>query len=460
MTIADRLKNSVMLKLATAGFLMLMLLIPAASIQSLVSERSGRRDEAVTEVSGKWGGSQQVAGPILAVPYRQTYRDEKNILRSRTQTAYFLPETLRIQADAKAELRRRGIYEVTLYTTQLRVQGNFLRPDFDRLNADADQILWKDAFLAVGIPDTRGIRDSRVSAKYAGGQIDFQPGPGEVPFFSNGIHARVPNARGTTGSIPFEITFDLQGSSELTFAPLGKQTSVEIQSGWTDPSFFGSFLPATHEINKEGFKAIWKVSFFGRGIPQEWTSQSLDSDNVRGRINQSSFGVRLIIPVDFYQKVERAVKYALLFIGLTFLSFLLFEIFNRLHIHPMQYLLVGSALCVFYLLFLSLSEHIGFTLAYIVAAGAIIALITGYCSKVLGDFKRGLVMAGLLVGLYGYLYFVLHSQDYALLLGSILVMAVLSVVMYLTRNIDWYSVSLGRSASNLNNAGNLNNKGS
>ena len=442
MTIAERMKNSVMLKLATAGFLMLMLLIPAGSIQSLVSERSARQRDAVTEVSDKWGGNQDVSGPILVVPYRESYRDEKGITRSRLQRAYFLPETLAIQSDVKAQRRRRGIYEVTLYTTQLKMSGHFRRPSFHSLKASASQILWKDATITVGIPDTRGIRDSRIAARLAGRQLDFQPGA-EPTLFPSGIQAAASDVDRLT-ALPFELAFDLQGSTALSFAPLGKQTTVEVRSDWKDPSFFGAFLPAKRQINERGFTALWKVSFFGRNIPQAWTSESLAAKQSRQGLSGSNFGVRLIVPVDFYQKVERAVKYALLFIGLTFLAFLLFEIFNRLQIHPMQYILVGSALCVFYLLFLSLSEHIGFTAAYLIAAVTVVGLISGYCLRILRERKRALVMTGLLAGLYGYLYFVLHSEDFALLLGSLLVLSVLAGVMYLTRNIDWYSVSLER----------------
>ena len=444
MSIREGLKNSVMLKLAIAGFLMLMLLIPAASIQSLVSERSARQREAVGEVSDKWGGSQVVSGPVLVVPYMELYRDEKGITRAREHRAYFLPETLGIQSEVQAQRRRRGIYEVTLYTTQLRLKGHFRRPAFQRVKASADRIHWDQATISVGIPDTRGIRDSKINARLAGRALDFQPG-GEPSLFPSGIQARVTGINHDP-TIPFEIQFDLQGSTSLSFAPLGKQTTVEVRSDWKDPSFFGAFLPAKREITAKGFVALWKVSFFGRNIPQEWTSESLSTSQMKEGLSGSSFGVRLIVPVDFYQKVERAVKYALLFIGLTFLAFLLFEIFNRLHIHPMQYILVGSALCVFYLLFLSLSEHIGFTAAYVLAAIAVIGLISGYCVRILREKKRAVFMAGLLTGLYGYLYFVLHSEDFALLLGSFLVLGVLAAVMYLTRNIDWYSVSLGRNA--------------
>ncbi len=444
MSIAERLKNSVMLKLAIAGFLMLVLLLPAGIIQSLVNERSNRRNEAVGEVSEKWGRSQEVAGPILVVPYREIYKDDKGIVRRRLHHAYFLPERLSIQSEVQAQTRRRGIYEVTLYTTQLKLTGEFRRPDFGELQANAHEILWREASLSVGIPDTRGIRDSRIAARLGTRSLEFQPGA-EPTLFASGIQARVGELGGAR--MPFEIAFDLQGSSALSFAPLGKQTTVEMRSDWKDPSFFGAFLPAKREIGPTGFNALWKVSFFGRNIPQSWSSESIPRQQVQSALRASDLGVRLIVPVDFYQKVERAVKYALLFIGLTFLAFLLFEIFNRLHIHPMQYTLVGAALCVFYLLFLSLSEHIGFTLAYLSAAVTIIALIAGYCRRVLGDGRGAVVMVVLLTALYGYLYFVLQSEDYALLLGSVLVLAVLAAVMYLTRNIDWYSVSLGKNGA-------------
>jgi len=433
-------KNSLPSKIILMGFLILMLLIPLNMVLDLVKERETRRDEAISEVSSKWGQVQNLQGPILTIPFKSYYVDEKNIRRMRISQASFLPESLHISGSIIPETRSRGLYEVILYRlNNLHLSGTFYRPDFSEFHVAEENIMWDDAFLSVGIPDTRGIQ-KEVVLKWGKGSVPFKPGVNNADLLTSGVHARIGNPGKTwTKSIDFAFTLELQGSSSLSFIPLGKETIVELESSWSHPSFDGAYLPDSREVTSQGFKALWNISYFGRNYPQQWVTGLCPPEE---EIAISSFGVKLYQPVDFYQKCVRAAKYGLLFISLTFLTFFLFEIFMKLSIHPLQYLLIGFALSIFYLLFLSLSEHMNFIISYIISSLGVIGMIWGYSRTILKNKKGSGLMALFLTCLYGYLFILLENQDYTLLLGSLALFIVLGVVMYITRNIDWYSLQL------------------
>ncbi len=437
-------KNSLGFKIIFTGLLATVLMIPLLMVGSLVRERESRRNEAVKEVSSRWGYPQHIAGPVLVVPFRYTYvekEDNRKIVRTAVENAYFLPETVDARGNLVPEKRSRGLYEVVLYGLRdLVVSGSFTSPDFGKLNIAREQVLWERAYLAVGIPDTRGIQQG-IKMNWDGRELPFMPGVKSMGLYESGIHVPMAGLRGMgPGRHQYSFTINLRGSSTLSFLPMGKETSVEINSSWPHPSFTGAYLPSQRRVGDDGFRANWKVSHFGRNFPQEFVQSQMPSEDV---IEKSSFGVRLFLPVDFYQKCERAVKYGFLFISLTFLAFFLFELFNRLSIHPLQYLMVGFAMCLFYLLFLALSEHIGFLPSYAISSLGVMALITGYSAKVLGTQKRAGAMFGLLFGLYTVLYVLLENEDYALIMGAVLLFAILTAVMYLTRNVDWYRIKLG-----------------
>ncbi len=431
-----------MLKLGITGFLTFLFTIPLLMVSDQVNERSSRRNNAVYEVNSKWGFRQNVIGPVLCIPYHYYYKDQKNIVRKKRKLAYFLPEELKINGRVETEKRSRGLYEVVLYRVDdLDLSGKFRFPDFRKLKIEEGNVLWDDAFISVGISDTRGIKKD-VSLSLNGKKRGFEPGVNSVGMFKSGIHAPLGSFGKMKGrDLNFGFTVTIQGSSSLSFAPLGKETVVHIHSPWEHPSFFGSYLPYKREISEKGFNAGWKVSYFGRNFPQEWTE---DTGPQSSEIENVLFGVRLYMPVDFYQKCQRAVKYGLLVISLTFLVFFLFEILNGLSIHPIQYIMVGFALSVFYMLFLSFSEHLNFVLSYIIAAVATIGLISGYSIKVLKTRGRTSILSGVLVCLYGYLFVLLQNRDYALLIGSMGLFLILASVMYITRNIDWYNLKLNR----------------
>jgi inner membrane protein len=427
----DKLKNSVGLRLIIIGFLSLVLLIPAALIQGLISEREQRRDNAVFEVSDKWGGRQIIAGPILTVPYKNLIKDEKGNLHAVIEYAHFLPENLTINAELFPELRYRGIYEVVLYNSKLQIRGNFAPPSFNPFSIAPENILWKDAFLALGLSDLKGIRDA-VTVKWNEDELTANAGVDSKDVLEIGISVK-PNVTTAAESFVFAVGLDLNGSGEISFAPVGKETKVMVASKWGNPSFVGEFLPGNRQVQSNQFNAEWKVLHLNRNYPQQWLGS-------QHKIMESAFGVRLLLPIDEYQKTMRTAKYAIMFIALTFLTFFLTEVLNKKVIHPIQYILIGLALILFYTLLLSFSEHIKFNSAYLLSSLAIIALITAYTKSVLSNNLATAIIAGILIILYGFLYIILQLQDYALLLGSIGLFVILAIVMYVTRKIDWFTL--------------------
>jgi len=427
----DRLKNSVGLRLAIIGFLSLVLLIPAALIQGLITEREQRRDSAVFEASDKWGESQIIAGPILTVPYKNLIKDDKGNLVSVIEYAHFLPENLTINAELFPEIRYRGIYEMILYNSKLQLRGNFAPPDFNKFNIPLENILWKDMFLALGVSDLKGIRNN-ITINWNGEELVANPGIESKDILATGISVK-PKIATSSENYVFAVDLDLNGSSEIGFVPAGKETKVSVSSQWGNPSFVGEFLPSDRLVQHDQFNAEWKVFHLNRNYPQQWLGS-------QHKIMESTFGVKLLLPIDEYQKTMRTAKYAIMFIALTFLTFFLTEVLSKKVIHPIQYILIGLALILFYTLLLSFSEHVRFNSAYLIASAAIVVLIAAYTKSVLSNNIATAIIAGILIILYGFLYIILQLQDYALLLGSIGLFIILAIVMYVTRKIDWFAI--------------------
>ncbi len=425
------LKNSVGLRLFIIGLLSLVLLIPAIMIQGLITEREQRRDSAVGDVSYKWGRPQIIAGPILTVPYKKLVKDEKGNLTPVVEYAHFLPEQLSIKAELFPEVRYRGIYEVILYNSKLQLRGNFAPLDFNQFSILAENILWKDSFLALGLGDLKGIREA-VKIKFNAAEFIANPGIESKDVLEIGISAN-PKLGAPNERYEFAIDLDLNGSGTISFVPVGKETTVKISSQWGNPSFGGEFLPVERQVQSNHFNAEWRVLHLNRNYPQQWLGS-------RHKIMDSSFGVELLLPIDEYQKTMRTAKYAIMFIALTFLAFFLTEVLNKKVIHPIQYILIGLALILFYTLLLSFSEHIKFNSAYLLSSLAIIALVTAYTKSVLSNNLATAIIAGILIILYGFLYIILQLQDYALLLGSVGLFIILAIVMYVTRKIDWFAI--------------------
>ncbi|MEL6252281.1 MAG: cell envelope integrity protein CreD [Bacteroidota bacterium] len=426
-------RSSISLRIFTIGFLVLILLIPTAMVQELINERSYARDAAVREVSQSWSNAQEISGPYLNIPYVYYVVDEKGISREHTAVAHFLPKKLSIEAKVSPENRKRGIYEVVVYESQVSVDGEFDWPDFSKFDIDQSHVLWDEAYIEVGISDMRGIQD-KVIIDLQGTEYEFEAGLKRKDLAQSGINTDIDWAKLEGAKAPtFEMNLNLNGSQSLYFVPLGKETEVNMYADWKDPSFKGAFIPDSHDISEEHFQANWKIFDLNRNFPQEWIGNSHSP-------SQSAFGVHLMIPVDEYSKSMRSAKYAILCISLTFLIFFFIEIKNAQRIHPIQYILVGLALVLFYGLLLSLSEHIGFNFAFLISSVAIVGLISGYAKSIIKD--KGLVplLAGLLIILYGVNYVLLQLENYALLVGSLCLFIILALVMALSSKIDWYGL--------------------
>lgn len=430
------IRTSVSFKMFAVAFLALILLIPAFMIQWVIQDRQYRRDEAVAEISSKWGIAQTVSGPVLIVPYLEQVKDEEGKISLVEHVAHFLPEQLDIKTDLAPELRYRGIYEAVLYTASTNISGQFSFPNFADWGINSQNVLWDKAILAVGIPDMRGIKD-KITLKWNNQNYTFEPGVELGNLLGAGVSTRptllTSGKADTTQTFRFQLELHLNGSETFQMLPLGKETTIAMSSNWSNPSFEGAFLPDERNISEQGFNAQWKILHLNRNYPQQWRGNSQD-------IFSSAFGVKLLTPIDEYQKTTRSSKYAVMFIFLTFLGFFFAEVLNRMRIHPLQYLLVGAALCLFYLLLISLSEHIKFNPAYLVSAVAIIIMITAYSSTIFHSRKLTLTVFVTLTALYGFLYSLLQLQDYALLLGSLGLFLILAAAMYLSRNVDWYNI--------------------
>lgn len=427
--VMNKIKQSAGLRIFILGFLTLILLIPSVLIQELISERENRRDSVSLEVGEKWGTAQTITGPVLSIPYR--YRTEQDgIISTSTRYAHFLPKNLAIEGSIEPEIRYRGIFETIVYTTHLTISGHFSPLSLNGLSVPADDFLTGQSVLSLGISDMTGIRQV-IPIAWDGRQYTANPGIATNDVLASGVSI---SPRLTEGQDHyFDIEIHLNGSSELLFSPVGEESTAELSSEWPKPSFTGNFLPEQRNVSSSGFTASWNVLHLNRNYPQQWLGPNRE-------VSESSFGIKMLPSVDPYQKAMRTAKYAILFISLTFLTFFLFELFSKKAIHPVQYLLIGTALLIFYTLLLSLSEYITFGLAYTISAASVIVLITVYSHKVLSDNRRTGILLGVLTLLYGYLYILLQLQDYALLLGSIGLFTVLAAVMYLTRNVDWFDV--------------------
>lgn len=444
------LRESQTVRLVVVGVLVLVLLIPVEMISGLVSERQQRRAEAVAEVTSSWGSAQAIQGPALAVPYTQRWTERtaegQTVTRTAERTAVFLPERLEVRGRIETETLNRGIFSIPVYRLRAVVEGEFRRPRFSELGADVAAVDWDRARLAVGISDARAIQEE-TAVTWNGGRVAFLPGTSGLDDLGGGIHALVPVPEGegegqeeAEDRFAFSFPLALNGSGGVQVAPFGQNTVVELESDFPSPSFQGTWLPTERSVSDDGFRARWAVPFLGRNYPQAWTS----GRDMREDIEASRFGVELVSPVDHYRMAERSVKYAALFILLTFAAVWLMEVLAGVRVHPIQYLMLGAALCVFYLLELSLSEHLGFPAAYALASVAIIGMVASYSRVVLHRARRAAVVGGGVALLYGYLYTLLMNEDYALLIGSIGLFLLLGAVMFATRRVDWFAVGGGK----------------
>jgi inner membrane protein len=452
MSVRFRFLPPLVAKALVIGFLMIVLLLPIAQVEHLVGERVGMRQTAAARVAESWGGAQTTAAVLLAIPVdtarkvveqsaagRETQRTE--VFRN---TLYVLPDTLNVVADAQPSYRQVGLYQTPVYLAHVRISGEFVNRDFGFLSTQPQpagqtrEIKWDEARVLVLNSESRALR--AVDGLVVAGESATVSADGYAG--SAGISVRVPPAAlREAATVPFAMTLTLAGSSRLTFLPLARKADITMTSKWPHPKFEGAPAPLDPVVTDEGFSARWSVLEINRSFGQTWYDSAVNQgEAVETAFARSGVGVTFYEPVDVYQRNYRAVHYAVLLIAITFLTFFLWEHVSGLAIHGMQYLMVGLALALFYLLLLALSEHLQFDLAYGLSAGALVALITVYLSGVLRSFRLALGAGAGLAILYAMLYWILRSEDYSLLMGALLLFAVLTILMIATRRIDWSQV--------------------
>jgi len=419
--------QTVSFKLGVIAFLALILLIPAQMIRSLVEERQMRRDEVVQELTKKLGKKQTITGPILSVPYRTYQSDGDGESKAIWHHMHFLPETLNVQGNLSADIHYRSIYKVIGYNSRLEFKGRFTGIDIDDGFINPEDIFWERASLSLGISDMRGINEN-IAIEWDQQTHPFSPGLPTRDVVQKGVS--IPLSVQPRQTHEFSFAVDLNGSESLHIVPVGSKTNINLQSQWDAPGFTGAYLPDERNVTDDGFTARWKVLELNRSYPQSWADSQYT-------LEESALGVDLIMPVDIYRKNMRSVKYALLFIALTFVVFFFTEYLNDRRVHPIHYLLAGFGIVLFYSLLLSLSEHLAFGLSYLIASAAIVALITSYFHAIIGKVRATLSVLGILAGLYGFLYVLLSAYDYSLLLGNIGLFIILAIVMFFSRKINW-----------------------
>jgi len=447
------MQRDLLIKIVLIGVLMVLLILPLSLVSGKIRERGMQREVARSSVAASWTKQQKLVGPLLVVPYVKTWRSaspspDGSGMRTRehreTHYRYFLPRRLDIRAEINTDIRKKGIYEIPVYASKLRFKGNFSRKALlkamQSIRKAEDTTEIGQAYLTLSVTDPRGISTVPTLA-WPGHRLTFQPGS-KLVSRPGGIHAPLP-AFNTDGNQPesddiqFGFDLGLRGMESLMFVATGQEAALSIRSSWPHPQFAGRFLPATRRVSAQGFAAQWNITAFASTID---TLVSACETGSCTELLDAGFGVKLIQPVDVYLQSERSVKYGLLIIGLSFISFFIFEIMKKLPIHAVQYSLVGLAIALFYLLLISLSEHIDFALSYLLATLACVGLLLFYLRYVLRGFREGALFSGILLLLYGTLYVIIQAEDFALLMGSVLIFLVLATVMFTTRNVDWYQL--------------------
>jgi inner membrane protein len=462
-----RLSDSLIFRFGIIAVLVGVMTIPLDMVSKVVRERSNLYHNVLNDIAGTWGHRQQIQGPALLIPYTEKFNsvkvltdkdgNERKVNKTiyKQRTAIVLPEDLKIDADLVGQTRKRSLYEALVYTADLKLTGNFQRPDITSLSNNIDEIHWDRAWFSLGISDTQAI--NKVSqlnwkgSQLVGLNIDFEPGTRIRKTFKSGFHAPLNLSNGITNKIDenisanqtdkkrsyqFSLDINVNGSSGFFFSPFGKTTDVTVKSDWPHPSFQGNVLPDSHEVSDAGFVAKWSIPHLARNYPQLWTLESQ-----KFNVNEFKAGVKLFESVFLYSQITRAIKYGVLFFVLTYITFLLFELGIGRRLHVVQYGMIGLVLSMFYLTLLSMAEHAGFFNAYVSAAAIIIIMISLYAYAAIKSFGRTSIITVLLIGLYSLLYSMLNLEDFALLAGTVMLLVVLAVMMYLTRNVGKAEVS-------------------
>ena len=438
-------------KFFLVALLILILSIPLALVWFMVSEREARFESVKQDIARTFGKEQRIIGPLMIVPYsvRVTrIQNDKTIEDTEERYAVFLPDDFQAEGEAKSEVRRRSIYEVTLYKARMKLSGRFPAPDIRLVDPEATNIRWRDAFLSIALSDVSGLNEGAELRIDGGRVIPFEPSIG-LPNASSsvrnirtsGLHARLFPVNAPIAQQPDALSFETElafnGSSALTIAPVGRETKISLTSDWPHPSFTGAFLPESREIGASGFSASWRIPHLARSVPQSWRVSATQAQTVHNRLSSTLSGVDFYVPVDYYDLVNRAAKYGLMFLAVAFFGVLVLELTSGRRVHAVQYVFVGVAMILFYVLLLSLSEHIGFVLAYIAASTATGGMLSLYVGKSLQSAAKGFIMLIMFSILYALLYLILRLEDYALLAGAVAGFVMLTVTMFATLRVNW-----------------------
>jgi len=443
------MQKNLSIKIAIIGLVSLLLLIPLNMISGKIFERSQFLIEAKESVSQSWTGNQTVMGAFIVLPYEVNHEVTvvDKITREKTlhtnkisKHKFIIPDKIKIMSNISNDIRLKGIYKIPVYTANLSIEGTIHPETLKTAIQDIENInnggTIGTPFLTTTVSDPRGI-NSIPTLNWRDQTLAFQPGS-KLITHNNGLHAYLPKLnKNNTEPTTFSFQLELRGMEEISFIPVGKEAEISAISSWEHPQFTGSFLPVTRTVNNDGYQATWKITSFANNIAEKVTQ--CENTSCKALFN-SHFGVKHIEAVDVYLQSERSVKYGMLFIGLSFITFFIFEIMMKLPIHPIQYALVGFAMAVFYLLLISLSEQISFLFAYVIASICCTGLLLSYLRYVLAGYKQSLIFTSILLILYATLYVIISAEDLALVMGAFLTFTALAIVMFATRNIDWYSV--------------------
>lgn len=425
--------NNILIKAIITGVLILVMLIPTFYVQSLVSEREQRQKEVVTEVTNKWSKQQTFTTPYIYITYQNQEKNDAGKMIAVKRDLVFLPENLKVDGNIIAEERPRSIYKVLLYKTDINASGNFHLKLPNDINVN--QLNFSDAKICLGVTDFKGVEE-RIVVKFNNKEYELESGLPTAQIDSNGLSTNLAlSIQDFEKPLEFSVKTKLKGSEQLEFVPLSANSSFNLKSTWSNPSFDGNILPTSRTVDEKGFQANWVFNKANLPFNTIIKQSSFNKNNF-------AFGITMVQPADQYVKTMRSVKYAILFIGLTFALFFIIELMQSKPFHPVQYILVGLGLIIFFTLLLSMSEFILFDYAYTIAAIATILLITFYAKSHFKSFKTASVFASVLTALYGFIFVLIRLEDTALLVGSIGLFIVLALIMYASRKINWYHPAL------------------
>ena len=475
MGLFERIANSLILKMATIFFLIIIMLIPLNLVEDLVNERKAREITVSSEISSKWGQDQVISSPILAVPYETkqeiVQKDDKGkeyIVESRGEEwAFLLPNQSNMQTDVKPESLKRGIYQSVVYNTNTVIKGDFQGFDLERLPIQPSKMKWAEAKLIMGIQDLKGLLESPMLTTQDS-SFTFQRESNSLRLFPNSLVVNLKLKNAEEAKFPFEIKLDLRGSKSLNYLPLASHTNIAVKGSWSNPSFNGGYLPENREVKQDEFQANWSIPSFARRIPQQWiadnsrlynfsglslsemdyptvygetavdATESAQSVTIQAATDMDMVQVNFLPEVNSYQKTTRATKYGVLVIILTFVSLFFTEIIKKQRIHLIQYILIGAAMVLFYSLLLAISEHLGFDLAYLFAAIATIVLIASFIFAITKDRRTALLFTAILGLFYSFIFVLMQLRDYSLIVGTVGIFIILAILMRLSTKINWY----------------------